>query len=133
MSDKMSKDPIADALITIKNNEIVNKRECIVKPKSKLLIEILKILQKYNYIGDFEVVEDGRGGYIKIQLIQKINDIKAIKPRFSVGKDEWVKWEERYLPNRWMGILIVSTSKGVMTNKEAKELGIGGRLLAYVY
>ena len=129
----MAKDPVADALITIKNNELINNTTCIVKPKSKLLIEILKILQKYNYIGDFEVIDDGRGGYIKIQLIHKINDIKAIKPRFPISKDDWVKWEERYLPNRWMGILIVSTSKGVMSNKEAKELGIGGRLLAYVY
>jgi small subunit ribosomal protein S8 len=57
----------------------------------------------------------------------------VIQPRFFVKKDEYEKWEKRYLPARGFGIMIVSTSKGVMSQKEAESLKIGGRLLGYVY
>ncbi len=126
-------DTLADALINLKNNEAVGKKECFIKPASKLIGNVLKVMQKYNYIGGFEFIDDGRGGKYKVQLIGKINDCKAIKPRYSVGKDEFMEWEKRYLPSRHLGILIVSTSKGVMSHKEAKENKIGGKLLAYVY
>ena len=97
-----------------------------------------KIVFGPNAQADYEIYNGKDGeefplGDIKIKLLHRINNIKAIKPRFKVSKDEWVKWEERFLPNRWMGILIVSTPQGVMSNKEAKEKGIGGRLLAFVY
>jgi len=63
----------------------------------------------------------------------RINDCGVIKPRFPVKKNEFEKWEKRYLPSPDVGLLVISTSKGVMTHREAKELGIGGVLLAYVY
>lgn len=129
----MMHDLINDAIVNIKNHERIGKSQCIVRPTSKLLIDILKIFQKEGYIGEFELMEDKRGGQIKIKLVKKINDCGVIKPRFSVKHGEFPKWEKRYLPARDFGTLVVTTPKGVMSHKEAKKNEIGGRLLAYIY
>lgn len=126
-------DPLANALSTIMNNEVRGKKECLIYPASKLVINVLKTMQKEGYIGNIEYIEDGRGGKLKVELLGRINKCGVIKPRFPVKKDEFEKWEERFLPARDIGILIVSTSKGVMTHIEAKRQGFGGVLLAYVY
>ena len=71
--------------------------------------------------------------FVKIKLLKRINECGTIKPRFSVEHTDFVKWEKQFLPARDFGTLVVSTPGGVMTHREAKEKGIGGRLLAYVY
>ncbi|MDF2957829.1 MAG: Ribosomal protein S8 [Candidatus Alkanophagales archaeon MCA70_species_1] len=126
-------DPLADALSAIKNAERVGKKECIVKPASKLIGNVLKIMKEEGYIEEFEFIDDGKAGIFKVKLKGRINNCNAIKPRFPVKKDEFEKWERRFLPARDFGILIVTTSKGVMTHREAKEVGVGGSLLAFVY
>jgi len=126
-------DPLADALSAIKNAERVGKKECIVKPASKLIGNVLRIMKEEGYIEEFEFIDDGKAGIFKVKLKGRINNCNAIKPRFPVKKDEFEKWERRFLPARDFGILIVTTSKGVMTHREAKEVGVGGSLLAFVY
>lgn len=126
-------DPIADALVNIKNHESASKKECIVKPASKLLGEILKVMQREGYISTYELVDDAREGIYKISLLGKINNCSAIKPRYAIKKDGFEKYEKRYLPAKDIGMLIVSTANGVMTHSEAKKMLIGGRLLAYIY
>lgn len=126
-------DTLSNGLTTIINNEIRNKRECIISPASKLLGKILRIMQLNGYIGEFEFIDDGRTGKFKVQLLGRINDCGAIRPRFSVTCDEIEKWEKKFLPSREVGILVISTSRGVLSHKEAKEKRIGGKLLAYVY
>ena len=128
----MAVDWVAGLFTTLQNNEMVRNRECVYKA-SKLIGEILKVLQRHGYIGAFEYIEDGRGGKFRIQLLGRINRSAPIKPRFSVGKDEFEMWEKQYLPGRNIGILVVTTSKGVMSHIEAKQMGIGGKLLGYVY
>ncbi|RLG18175.1 30S ribosomal protein S8 [Candidatus Micrarchaeota archaeon] len=129
----MVNDPLADALNVIRTNEIAGKPECLIRPASRLIREVLLILQKQGYIGDFEFVDNGTSGLFKVNLIGKINSCGAIKPRFAVKKCEWNKWEQRYIPSKDFGLLIVSTPKGILTNREAKEKNSGGRLIAYVY
>lgn len=126
-------DPLADALSAIKNAERVGKKECIVKPASKLIGNVLRIMKEEGYIEEFEFIDDGKAGIFKVKLKGRINNCNAIKPRFPVKKNEFEKWERRFLPARDFGILIVTTSKGVMTHREAKEVGVGGSLLAFVY
>ncbi len=126
-------DVLANGLATIANNEIRNKRECIITPASKLLGQVLRIMQANGYIGELEFIDDGRAGKFKVQLLGRINKCKAIKPRYHVKVDEFERWEKRYFPAREMGLLIISTDKGVISHKEAKRRGIGGRLLAFVY
>ncbi len=126
-------DPLANALSTIKNAESVGKGQCTVAPVSKLIGDVLRVMQKGDYIGDFEYVDDGKAGIFKIELLGTINRCGAIKPRFSVQTTDIEKWEQRYLPARNFGYLILTTSEGIMTHAEARERGIGGKLLAYVY
>ena len=126
-------DIIADAMTRIKNAEHASKRIVELKPVSKLLKDTLTIMEKNGYIGEFEIIDDGRGGIAKVKLLGKINSCGAIKPRFSVNKYGFEKFEKRYLPAKNFGILILSTPKGVMTHEEAKKKGIGGILLAYVW
>ena len=128
-----SNDTIADALVCIKNSDTAAKHDCVFRPASKLLGEILKVMQREGYISGFEFLDDKREGKYRINLQGKINECRAIKPRHAVAKNEFEKFERRYLPSRDIGIMIVTTPKGVFTHKEAKEQGSGGRLLAYVY
>lgn len=129
----MQQDVLADALSAMKNAREIGKQEVIVEPAANLTKNVLRLLQQEGYIGVFEHIEDGRGGKFKVEMKKTLNDCNAIKPRFSVGKDEYQKYEQRYLPARGFGKLIVSTPQGVMTHTEAREEGIGGKLLAYIY
>lgn len=128
----MKHDLLSNVLSAIKNGDRYGKRETVTL-YSKLVKNVLLILQKNNYIGDFEYIDDKRGGKIKIQLLGKVNDCNAIKPRFYVREDEYEKYEKRFLPAISMGFIIVSTSKGILTHIEAKEKGVGGTLVCYVY
>ncbi|MBS3167836.1 30S ribosomal protein S8 [Candidatus Woesearchaeota archaeon] len=126
-------DPLANCLSHILNSEKQGKNECLVGPKSKILVSVLTLLKDSNYIGDFSVVDESRGGWIKINLIGNINKCGVVKPRFSFTKDNYETFEKRYLPSKNFGLFIVTTSKGIMTHKEALDKGIGGKLIAYCY
>lgn len=126
-------DTLANGLTTVINNEMRNKRECIISPASKLLGRVLRIMQLNGYIGEFEFIDDGRSGKFKVQLLGRINKCGAIRPRFSIKVDKFEEWERKFLPSREVGILVVSTSKGAVSHKEAKEKRVGGRLLAFIY
>jgi len=126
-------DTLSNAMAAIKNAESTGKDKCEIRPASKLVGNVLKVLKDYGYIKGFEYVDDHKGGMYIVELSGRINDCGAIRPRFSVKKTEYEKFEKRYLPAKDFGILVVSTVKGVMSQKEAIERGLGGVLLAYVY
>ena len=128
----MKHDLLSNVLSAIKNGDRYGKRETVTS-YSVLVKNVLLILQKNNYIGDFEYVDDKRGGKIKIQLLGKVNNCNAIRPRYYITKDKYEKYEKRFLPAVGMGFIIISTSKGLLTHAEAKEKGLGGTLLCYVY
>lgn len=126
-------DLLADALSHIKNTERVGKMECVIKPASKLIGNVLGVMQEGGYIKEFGFEEDGKSGIFQVKLGGKINDCNAIKPRFYVRVNEYERWEKRLLPARDFGMLVVTTSKGVMSHAKAIENGVGGQLLAFVY
>jgi small subunit ribosomal protein S8 len=126
-------DPLANALSRMLNSEKVGKSECDVFPSSKIIINVLEIMKTQGYAGEFKVVEDSKGNYLKVKLLGTINKCGVIKPRFSVAKEEFERFEKRYLPAKNFGFMVVSTSKGMMTHTEAKEKKIGGKLIAYCY
>jgi len=128
----MLQDTLADALSTIKNAERLGKKECVIRA-SKLIKNILKIMQDSAYIGAFEFINDGKSGKFKIELKNKVIDCNVIKPRFSVQVNEFEKWEKRYLPAKAIGLLIITTSKGIISHNKARELHVGGKLIAFIY
>jgi small subunit ribosomal protein S8 len=129
----MRHDPLNDAISSIRNAERTGKGDCTVNPASKMILSVLKIFQSKGYVGELEVVQNRRGGSIRVKLVRQINDCGVIKPRFPVKNLEFDRWEKRYLPSQGFGLLVVSTPKGVMSHDDAKEKGLGGRLIAYAY
>jgi len=129
----MQMDPLVDALTKIRAYEERRRKEVIIRPTSNLIQDVLATLQKSQYIGEVERIEDGRGGKFRVQLLGRINKCAGIRPRFSVKYAEIFDYEKKYLPAVNFGILVLTTPEGVMSQVEAHEKGIGGRLLAYVY
>ncbi|MET1129020.1 MAG: 30S ribosomal protein S8 [Thermoproteota archaeon] len=129
-------DTLANALATIMNAEMRAKPEAIIMPASKLIANVLRVMQREGYIGEFEYIDDGRWGKIRVRLLGRINKVGVVKPRYPVKYKDLLKmpeWIRKYLPSRDIGVLILSTSQGVMSHREALAKRIGGIVLAYVY
>jgi small subunit ribosomal protein S8 len=129
----MLNDPLANALSSIKNAEYKGKGICIIQPSSKLIGGVLDLLKQKGYIGEYEFLNNGKAGIFQVKLIGNINNCGVIKPRYPIKKDDLDKWESRYLPAQHFGLLILTTTKGIISQDDARENGIGGKLLAYVY
>lgn len=126
-------DILSNTLSTIMNNELRNKRECIVSPASKLVGNVLRVLQQNGYVGKFEFIDDGRFGKFEVQLLGRVNKCSAIRPRYSIKLSNIEQWEKKFLPSKELGILILSTPEGVLSHNDALQKSVGGILLAYIY
>ena len=126
----MSQDIVADALNMIRNAKMARKESIEIMRMSNLLIEVLKIMKQKNAIKKYKINPKEKSVEV---TIGEISECKAIKPRFTIQKNDIEKYERRYLPARGMGTIIISTNKGLMTHEEAQEEGIGGSLIAYFY
>lgn len=129
----MLNDPLANALSLMKNAEYRGKGSCRIQPSSKLIGGILNLLRDKGYISEFEFIEDGKAGAFDVTLRGNINNCGVIKPRYPVKRDDLEEWEARYLPAQDFGLLILTTTNGVLSHQEAKKQGIGGKVLAYIY
>lgn len=125
-------DTLNDALVSIRNASKLGRDELEVRA-SNLVGRVLRVFQKYGYVDEYEYVENGKGGVFKVKVAKTINNCGVIKPRFSVRRGDMEKWESRYLPAQDIGIIVLSTTAGVMSNSEAKKKGTGGRALAFIY
>jgi len=128
----MAVDHLSNALNSIKVHEMVGKRECKI-PASKMIENIMNIFVKYGYVKSYEKMKAENSEYLVVKLDGRINNCGTIKPRTPVKKGEWPKTEQKVIPAIGIGLLIVSTPKGIITNREAQKSRIGGRLIAYVY
>lgn len=126
-------DPLSNALSKLNSREKIGKKDILVKPISKMIKTVFDVMNEEGYVGTYEEIEDGKGNYLSLNLIGKVNKCGGIKPRFAVTLETYEKFEKRFLPARGFGILIVSTSQGIMTHQKAKEKRLGGKLLAYCY
>ncbi len=126
-------DPLSNLMSNINNAEQIGRDEVTIKPSSRIILRVLKILHEYHYVGEFKEMKTNKGNLVKVNLINQINKCGAIKPRFAVKRDGFEKFEKRLLMAKDFGIIVVSTSDGIMTHTKAKEKGLGGRLLAYCY
>ena len=129
-------DPIADYLTRLRNAIMANHRVVEV-PASNLKKEITKILFDKGYILNYKFIEDGPQGTIKVALkynpVTKQNAIKGLKRVSTPGLRKYTGYKDMPRVINGLGIAIISTSQGVMTNKEAANLKIGGEVLCYVY
>ena len=128
-------DPIADMLTRIRNANS-SKHETVSVPSSKMKLAIAKILLDEGYIAGYEVIEDGLQGVIKITLKYGANKTKVISGLKRVSKPGlrvYASKEEMPRVLRGLGIAIVSTSKVIMTDKEARKNNVGGEVLAFIW
>ncbi|MGM9847032.1 MAG: 30S ribosomal protein S8 [Muribaculaceae bacterium] len=130
-------DPIADYLTRLRNAIKANHRVVEV-PASNLKKEITKILFEQGYILNYKFVEgETPAGIIKIALkydnVDKVNAIKGLKRVSRPGLRQYCGYKDMPRVLNGLGIAILSTSKGVMTNKQAADLKVGGEVLCYVY
>ena len=125
-------DLLSESLNKIKIYETLGREECVVA-STKLVKNVLMTLKQNGYVGEVEEFQDGKFRSLKISLANKINNIGAVKPRHAVKVNDYHRYETRYIPSKDFGLLIMSTPSGIMSNKDAKEKRMGGRLLAYVY
>ncbi|MBR5843145.1 MAG: 30S ribosomal protein S8 [Bacteroidaceae bacterium] len=129
-------DPIADFLTRVRN-AIKAQHRVVEVPASNLKKEITKILFEKGYILNYKIVEEGVQGTIKIALkydpVNKVNAIKKLERVSTPGLRRYTGYKDMPRVLNGLGIAILSTSKGVMTDKEARELKIGGEVLCYIY
>ena len=128
-------DPIADMLTRIRNGLIV-RHDSVTMPASNMKKAIAKILLDEGYIKSVDFVDDGLQGQIKIVLkyVQgRESVIKGLKRISKPGLRVYARSSEIPKVLGGLGIAIISTSKGVMTDKEARNAGVGGEVLAYIW
>ena len=127
----MMTDPIADMLTRIRNG-IKAQFEKVDIPSSKLKINIAKILKDEGYIKNYKLVEDSKQGMLKIFLKYGLNGdhvISEIKRISKPSKRVYVNKDNIPLVRSGLGLAILSTSKGILTDKEARKQGVGGEVI----
>ena len=127
-------DPIADMLTRIRNAN-AQRHETVDIPSSKLKKSIAEILLEEGYIKSFEEIEDNSQGIIRITLkyLNKQKVISGLKRISKPGLRVYASKDELPKVLGGLGIALISTSKGIMTDKKAREEGIGGEVLAYIW
>ena len=129
-------DPIADFLTRLRN-AIKAQHRVVEAPASNLKKEITKILFDKGYILNFKFMDEGPQGTIKIALkydpVNKVNAIKKIQRFSRPGLRKYTGYKDIPRVLNGLGIAILSTSRGVMTDKEARDLKVGGEVLCFVY
>lgn len=128
-------DPIADMLTRIRNANVV-RHEVVELPASNIKKEIANILKDEGFIRDAEFIEDDKQGIIRLFLKYGPNNervITGLKRISKPGLRVYVKSEEVPKVLGGLGIAVISTSKGVMTDKEARRQQVGGEVIAYIW
>jgi len=128
-------DPIADLLTRIRNANQM-KHKTVEIPASKLKAEILGVLKSEGYITSFELVNDGVQGTLKVTLKYLLNNERAVRGLKRISKPGlrvYAKNDEMPRVLNGLGIAIVSTSHGIMTDREARKQQVGGEVIAYIW
>merc|ERR1712203_980710 len=112
---------LAGALKAINNAEKRGKRQVLIRPSSKVIVRFLTVIMKHGYIGEFEVVDDHRGGKIVVNLTGRLNKCGVISPRFDIAIRDLDSWTTNLLPSRQFGFIVMTTSGGIMDHEEARR------------
>jgi small subunit ribosomal protein S15Ae len=127
-------DLVANAFKSINNAKKQGKRQVLLRPSSKVIItRFLTIMMKHGYIGEFEIIDDHRGGKIFVNLTGRQNKCGVISPRFDVGIPDNEKWTNNLLPSCQFGYIVMTTSEGIMDHVEARQKHLAGKILRFFF
>ncbi|MBX4211850.1 30S ribosomal protein S8 [Candidatus Pacearchaeota archaeon] len=124
----MSQDIVSDGLNQIMNAVRAGKHSVHLKHHSRMLLSVLALAKLREYVKAYKL-ENG----VLIVEVGRLNGCRAIKPKYMVTVDNFEEYVKRYLPAKDLGIIIVSTSQGLMTHQTAQQKNLGGSLIAYFY
>merc|ERR1711904_95107 len=124
---------LSDCLKSIYNAEQLGRTQVLVRPVSRVVIKFLRVMQKHCYIGDFVYVDDHRAGKIVVNLLGRLNKCGCISPRYNVKISELECWLGRLLPSRQFGVVVLTTSVGIIGLDEARLKSVGGKVLGFFY
>lgn len=128
-------DPISDFCTRIRN-AVMARKEVVEVPASRLKLAIARVLRDEGYIEDFKFIEDGKQGILKVYLRRSPEGeyaIHEIEPASTPGRRVYVRRNEIPLVRRGLGVAVLSTSRGVMSGREAYRRGLGGEWLITVF
>ncbi len=125
----MSQDIVSDGLNQIMNAKRIGKRELTIKLYSKVLLNLLEMMKSKGHI-EYEVNKEEKT--VSISII-KLNECRAVKPRYYAGVADIDKYLRRFLPSRNFGTLVISTNKGLLDHKDSVKNNLGGSVVAYFY
>jgi len=126
----MSQDIVADALNMMQNAKKAKKADVKINRISNLLIEVLKIMKQEGAVKKYKINSKEKSAEV---TLGDFFECRAIKPRFTVDKEQIEKYKRRFLPSRNFGTVIISTNNGLISHREAIEKQTGGCLIAYFY
>ena len=124
---------LADCLKSIINAEKRGKRQVLIRPSSKVIIQFLRLMQKHGYIGEFEIVDDHRSNKIVVDLNGRLNKCGVISPRFDIPVTDIDQVATNLLPSRQFGYVVLTTTFGILDHEEARKRHTGGKLLGFFY
>jgi ribosomal protein S8 len=125
----MSQDIVSDGLNQIMNAKRIGRRELVIRRYSRVLLNLLAMMKERGHI-DYEVNVEEKTVGVKIV---KLNECRAVKPRYFVGVSDIDKYLRRFLPSRNFGTLVLSTNRGLVDQKESIKENVGGSVVAYFY
>lgn len=130
----MNTDPIADYLTRVRN-AISARHKRVLVPSSNMKMQITKMLAEHNFIAGFEVIDDNKQNVLKITLRYTDGEsaIAGLKRISTPGRRVYVGAEELPRVLNGMGVAIVSTSQGLMTDRNARKLGVGGEVICHIW
>uniref|UniRef100_UPI00398E5D5E small ribosomal subunit protein uS8-like n=1 Tax=Pristiophorus japonicus TaxID=55135 RepID=UPI00398E5D5E len=124
---------LANALTRTNSAKKPGKCQALIRLCSKVIVRFLTVMMKHGYIGEFEIIDDHRGGKIVVNLTGRLNKCGVISPRFDVQVKELERWQNGPLSSCQFGYLVLTTSAGIMDHKEAKQKHTGGKILGLFF
>ncbi|XP_047601122.1 40S ribosomal protein S15a-like, partial [Lutra lutra] len=124
---------LADALKSINSAEKRGRRQVLTRPCSKVIVRFLTVMMRHGYIGKFEILDDHRVGKIVVNLTGRLNKCGVISPRFDVQLKDLEKWQNNLLLSRQFGVIVLTTSAGIMDHEEERRKHTGGKILGFFF